>query len=174
MQHKNHILNNTKNMMVTKRKSAMLLRLMLVALMVLFIPPRKAWADLDGSEFHKAYNFQINLSGTNTVKLRFPCGGGSDHHEFSYKHKSVLNYTVQGQSSRQLMELHSKCGTKDDPKQEGNWMYFWFEFDWDCAYNHTLQLTSGSQNPVTFTKNGGVDVAKSPCAPVTRCRPPSI
>ena len=145
-----------------KKKKVTRLRLLIAAVMALFLSPREAFADLDGSQFHKSYNYQINLSGTNTVKLRFPCGGGGDHHEFSFKHKSVLNYTVQGQSSRQLMELHSKCGTKDDPKQEGKWMYFWFEFDWDCAYNHTLQLTSGSQTPVTFTKNGGADVAKAP------------
>ncbi len=103
-----------------EKKKVTRLRLLIAAVMALFLSPREAFADLDGSQFHKSYNYQINLSGTNTVKLRFPCGGGGDHHEFSFKHKSVLNYTVQGQSSRQLMELHSKCGTKDDPKQEGN------------------------------------------------------
>ena len=136
-----------------------LLKLSLVALMMLFIPPKEAFAKLDGNGFHKAYNYQINLSGTNTVKLKFPCGGGN--HEFYDKHTSVLNYTLQGQSSRQLMELHSKNGTKDNPKQKGKYMYFWFNFNWDCAYNHTLQLTSGNQNPVKFNKDGGADVAKA-------------
>ena len=138
----------------------MLLRLMPLALLALFIPPQEAFAGLDGSGFHKSYNYQISLSGTNSIKLKFPCGG--DHHEFSSNHKSVLNFTLQGQSSQQLMELHSKNGTKNDPKQEGKFMYFWFNFNWDCAYNHTLQLTSGSQNAVTFSKDGGVDVAKAP------------
>ena len=143
----------------SKTRSVTLLRLLLVALALLVIPP-KALAGLDGSQFHKSYNYQINLSGTNSIKLKFPCGG--DAHNFSSSHKSVLNFKLPGQSEKtQLMELHSKNGTQYDPSQKGKFMYFWFEFNWNCAYNHTLQLTSGSQNPVTFSKDGGVDVAKA-------------
>lgn len=55
----------------SKPRSLTLLRLLLMTLAMLFITP-KAFADLDGSQFHKAYNYQINLSGTNSIKLKFP------------------------------------------------------------------------------------------------------
>ena len=143
----------------SKTRRVTLLRLLLMTLALLFIPS-KTLAGLDGSQFHKSYNYQINLSGTSSIKLKFPCGG--DAHNFSSSHKSVLYFKLPGQSDKaQLMELHSKNGTKDDASQKGKFMYFWFNFNWNCAYNHTLQLTSGSQNPVTFSKDGGVDVAKA-------------
>jgi hypothetical protein len=136
------------------------MRLALALLCLTLIPPQTAFAGLDGSQFHKSYNYQINLSGTSSVKLKFPCGGNS--HNFSSKDKSVLYFKLPGQSEKtQLMELHSKQGTKDDASQKGKFMYFSFEFNWNCAYNHTLQLTSGASNAVTFTKDGGVDVAKA-------------
>ena len=119
-----------------------------------------ALAGLDGSQFHKSYNYQINLSGTNSIKLKFPCGG--DNHVFSGSHKSVLNFKLAGQSGKtQLMELHSKNGKKNDSSLKGKFMYFWFEFNWSYAYNHTLQLISGTELPVTFTRDGGVDVARA-------------
>lgn len=143
----------------SKTRSVALFRLLLIALALLVIPP-KALAGLDGSQFHKSYNYQINLSGTNSIKLKFPCGG--DGHNFSTSDKSKLYFKLSGQSDKtQLMELHSKQGTKDDASQKGKFMYFWFEFNWNCAYNHTLQLTSGTEKPVTFTKDGGVNVAKA-------------
>ena len=133
----------------SKPRSLTLLRLLLMTLAMLFITP-KAFADLDGSQFHKAYNYQINLSGTNSIKLKFPCGG--DNHVFASKKKSVLNFKLPGQSDKtRLMELHSKNGTKDDSSQKGKYMYFWFEFDWSYAYNHTLQLTSGAEQPAYST-----------------------
>ncbi len=90
----------------------MLFRLLLMALALLFIPP-KVFAGLDGSQFHKSYNYQINLSGTNSIKLKFPCGG--DGHNFSSSDKSKLYFKLPGQSDKtQLIELHSKQGTKDD------------------------------------------------------------
>ena len=146
--------------MMISKKTMMLLRLLMIVFVLQFAPPSKVFAGLDGSQFHKSYNYQINLSGTSSIKLKFPCGG--DSHNFSSSHKSVLNFKLPGQSDKtQLMELHSKQGTQYDPSQKGKFMYFWFNFNWNCAYNHTLQLTSGTQNPVTFTKDGGVDVAKA-------------
>ncbi len=145
---------------MTTERRVMQLKLLLMALVLPFAAPIKSFAGLDGSQFHKSYNYQINLSGTSSIKLKFPCGG--DAHNFSSSHKSVLNFKLPGQSEKtQLMELHSKNGTKDDASQKGKFMYFWFNFNWNCAYNHTLQLTSGTQNPVTFSKDGGVDVAKA-------------
>ena len=141
------------------QKHFFFLKLTLALLCLTLIPPQTAFAGLDGSQFHKSYNYQINLSGTSTIKLKFPCGG--DGHNFSTKDKSVLNYKLPGESKVQLMELHSKQGTQDDSSLKGKFMYFWFNFNWSCAYNHTLQLTSGSEPPVTFNKDGGVDVAKA-------------
>ena len=153
------MIQNYNIMRNSKTRSVTLFRLLLIALALLVIPP-KAFAGLDGSQFHKSYNYQINLSGTNSIKLKFPCGG--DNHIFSTSDKSKLYFKLPGQSDKtQLMELHSKNGTKDDASQKGKFMYFWFEFNWNCAYNHTLQLTSGSEKPVTFTKDGGVNVAKA-------------
>ena len=52
-------------MMSNKTRRVTLFRLLLIALALMFIPP-KAFAGLDGSQFHKSYNYQINLSGTNS------------------------------------------------------------------------------------------------------------
>ena len=53
--------------MTTTETRAIELKLWLMALVLSFVAPIKSFAGLDGSQFHKSYNYQINLSGTSSI-----------------------------------------------------------------------------------------------------------